>query len=368
MKKKKIIITAGGTGGHVYPAISLAQKLQREVEALDILFIGGKLSDNRYFKQTEFAHKSVSCGTFTGKSPVALLKSTTKICQGTWQSRQIIKAFNPILVVGFGSYYTLPTLMAARLASIPIVLHEANSMPGKVNRLFSKYAEVTGIHFPVTAQFLSGKTAEVGMPLREGYNQSCCSSAEAKEYFGLNGLKPTLLIFGGSQGAKGVNRLLSEEFVKKISFLEAQIIHLTGDTAAANAASDIYRKAGIQASVKSYEEKMQFAWKAADLVISRAGAGTIAEELEFEVPGILIPYPFAADNHQELNADFIANVVGGGIRCSESQLTPELLADRVLSFFRNDREMLRKMQDAMKLYKKNARALHLCDLVKKFIV
>lgn len=356
---KKIIITVGGTGGHVFPAISLGKQLQQIDASIDLRYVGGNLASNPYFEHESFKHYSIDCATFKKKHPWALFKSTSKILLGIIQSHKIVKDYDPDLVVGFGSYYTLPILLAAKMKGIPFILHEANSIPGKVNRLLSKYAAMTGLHFPETASLLKGKTCEVGLPLRPGYHQGACSVHQAREYFNLDADCHTILVFGGSQGARNLNHIVCQALTNN-SFPKWQILHFTGDEEVSKTLSHEYKKSGIRACVKSFETRMDLAWQAADISIARAGAGTIAEQMEFEVPGILIPYPYATDNHQDKNADFLVNVVGGAVKFAEKDLTPSLLASELASFSKEKRE---RMSKAMKYYKIKNRAKDLCGLV-----
>lgn len=355
--KKRVLITVGGTGGHVYPAMALAKQLQNS--ETDILFVGGGLSSNRYFESSAFQYRQVDCGTLR-RNPIACLQGMQKIVQGLYQSTRIIKEFRPDIVVGFGSYYTLPILLAAKLQHIPIVLHEANRIPGKVNRLLSKYVAVTGVHFPDTASLLKGKTIEAKIPLREGYQLDQVSTQEARKYYNLDSAPLTLLVFGGSQGAHAINHLFAEALlalpIPLISQL--QVLHITGDTAMTQQLRATYAAHGIRAHVKDFENQMNLAWQAADLMVSRAGAGTVAEQLEYEVPGILIPYPHATDNHQEKNADFMVEEIGGAIKCLERTLVNNQLAQKLTTLLSNEQQQLENMRQAMQTYKRNTQS---CD-------
>lgn len=365
---KKIMIATGGTGGHIYPAIALAQQLMQDSSDHEVLFVGGGLSGNRYFDPSVFNSSTVPCGAFTRKSPMALAKSCLNISHGIWQSRAIIRKFNPDVVVGFGSYYSFPPLIAAKLQSIPIVLHEANSIPGKVNRLLAPWAAAVGVHFPKTIDLLKGNCVEVGMPLRSGFQRGGTDPTLAASYFGLRPDRSTLLIFGGSQGAQAINSRVHGALKLLTDRVPVQVIHIAGDDQSAESLQKIYAQSGIHACVKSFETRMDLAWQAADLVICRAGAGTIAEQFEFEVPGILVPFPRAADNHQEFNADFIVKTVGAGKMIKEESFNERFLAYHLLELFNNGGDALMKMRVAMADYKKRVRTQDLCSLVKKVIL
>lgn len=362
MSKKKIAITTGGTGGHVYPALALAQQISKACTNAQIVFIGSGLQSNRYFNRSISPFYEVASDTLSFKNPWKLIKGVFSILKGMWQSYRILKHFSPDVLVGFGSYHTFPTLLAAKLLSIPIVLHEANSVPGKVQKLMSPYVKLTALHFPGAASFLKGKSVEVGLPLREGYNRSCVTKIEALRYFQLDDALPTVLVFGGSQGARAINRLFLEG-IQTRSLSHIQVIHLTGDASLVDEARIIYAKQGIRVCVKAYETQMNFAWAAADLFVARAGAATIAEAMEFEVPGILIPYPTATDNHQEKNADFLVDIVGGAHKLLEYNLTGDRLCGEVYSLFGKNQGKLICMQNAMHQYKTKFRCEDLGSLV-----
>lgn len=148
MSKKKIILSAGGTGGHLFPAQVIASELKKSCE---VLFVGGGLSKSRYFQRDLFSFEEICCATFSLSKPWKIIQGGKTIFKGLIESRKILREFKPDIVVGFGSFYTLPILIAAIWAKIPIVLHEQNAIPGKVNRLFSRFAKMTAITFPKSA-------------------------------------------------------------------------------------------------------------------------------------------------------------------------------------------------------------------------
>jgi UDP-N-acetylglucosamine--N-acetylmuramyl-(pentapeptide) pyrophosphoryl-undecaprenol N-acetylglucosamine transferase len=359
--KKRVIITAGGTGGHIYPAISLAQQLTDKSSSVELLFVGGKLNENRFFSAHPYASKSIDCGQVIVKNPLRFVKNIYSMCRGIEQSRRIIQQFSPDLIVGFGSYHTFPLLFAARLASIPFILHEANSIAGKVNRYLSKYAKVTGIYFPQSASLLRGPVLPIKIPLRKEFYYQCCTKEEARSALGLDPLLPTLLVFGGSQGARKLNALCSEASVQ-IKSKKWQIFHVTGHSDDWKQIQRMYQDAALPHCVKSFENQMNLAWKAADLAIVRAGAGTVAEAVEFEVPSILVPFPHATDLHQDKNADFLSQIVGGGVKLKESACTSIQIVN-ILNRWLDDSHVFESMRQAIHSYKKNYQWKELSHLV-----
>lgn len=363
--ERKIVIAAGGTGGHIYPAVALAQRLVNRVDA--VTFLGGYLDRNPYFQESEFLYHTVSCGAFIGKKPLRLLKSMGATAQGIWQSREYLKSFNPHLVVGFGSYHTLPVLIATRLLGIPYMLYEANSVPGRVIHLFSQQALVTGIQFPSVAKLLKGKTEQVLPPLRKGYSLDEVSLSEARDYFGLDQQRTTLLVFGGSQGAQALNNLFLralQDFVSN-GRIAIQVIHFVGNPDLVPIIQKGYEELKIPFCVKAFESQMQYAWRAANLVVARAGASTLGEMIEFEVPGILIPYPFATDDHQNKNADYMVDRVGGAIKLQEKNVSFHLLNSTLMALLAGHALPLKDMIQAIRAYKGTRESIPLWDLVEQ---
>ena len=364
---KKILIAVGGTGGHIYPALAVAEELKRRSYDLDIIFVGGGLTRNPYINQASFSCLEVSCGSFSWKKPLASLINAGKIVKGVAGSYKILKEFQPSLVLGFGSHHTLPLLLAARLGKFPYILHEQNSILGRVNRLFSKKALLTGVFFPDVVHQLKGTSLEVGMPLRQLFRKGNQTQEKAKSYFGLNMAQPMILVFGGSQGAQSLN----QEFVRRVeaaSCTNFSVLHFTGNSKVTEEYKLRYKKCGIVACVKDFESRMDLAWQAADLLVSRAGAGTIAEQIEFEVPGILVPYPYAMDNHQETNAEFMVRQVGGAIKLSEKEFGVRNLMEEALDMLSGKNLLIRKQsfQQYKKLHKHHDFCSLILDLLKKY--
>jgi UDP-N-acetylglucosamine--N-acetylmuramyl-(pentapeptide) pyrophosphoryl-undecaprenol N-acetylglucosamine transferase len=353
--KKRVLITTGGTGGHIFPAQGLADQLSLRMPEVEVLFIGGGLSTNRYFEKESYPYREVACSSF--HTPLKLYK----IIQGGYQSSRIISEFQPDLIVGFGSYNTFPALLAAKTMGVPIILHEANSIPGKVNRWMARYSKAIGVHFPQTIPLINGNAIEVGMPLRKAYTKGRIIPAEARRYFNLSADTPTLLVFGGSQGAAAINALILKAPIPK----NLQVIHLTGDPSIVEAITCHYSKNGVNACVKVFEKEMFRAWAAADFFISRAGASTIAEAMEFEIPGILIPYPLAAENHQEINADFFTSQVGGGVKFIENKEN-EALFFGLIENFADPVDRL-AMMESIREYKLRGSSMDLFELVRKYL-
>lgn len=365
--KHKVLIAAGGTGGHLFPAQALAQELLKKKEQIEILFVGGGLGTNRCFRKEEFSFTEIFAATPYLKNG-AFLRSLWTIFKGVVQSFKIIAKFHPQVVIGFGSYHAFPLLVAAYFKKIPIILFEPNSAPGKVNRLFSRAAVWSAVQFAQAAKSLKGKIFEVNMPLWEKEGMSGAGVEESRAYFCLDASKLTFLVFGGSQGAASINRLFSEA----VSLFGArqkdfQVIHFTGKLASAEEVRRTYARLGISACVKEFEDRMHLAWRAASLVICRSGAATLSEQTAFGVPGILIPFPYAADDHQKKNALFMEHQVGGAIHLNESEATPEKLCALMQTLLDPSKNRLGQMREKMRAFKNQQQKQNLSTLVFHFL-
>jgi len=348
MNPSKILIAAGGTGGHLFPAQALAQDLLQKKEGIQILFAGAGLNTNRYFSKEKFAYEEVASATLF-RSKLHLFKSCALLFKGVVESFSIINRFQPHLVIGFGSFHAFPLLVAALFKRIPIVLFESNSEPGKVNRLFSRWALLSAVQFSEAKERLSGTTIEVKMPIWEKIRQKDGTIEEARAYFGLAPSEITFLVFGGSQGSSTINHVFCQVAAKlRAKQTSFQVIHLAGKHENIQEARRFYERLGIRACVKEFEDQMNLAWRAASLVICRSGAATLAEQIAFEVPGILIPYPFAADQHQKKNALFMEEQVRGSICILEENCTVEYLLKEV--------ERLTDRTDQLEIMRQNIRA------------
>lgn len=311
---KKIVIAVGGSGGHLLPAQVLASELKGSV-----CFAGSGLAKNPFFDKEGYPFKDIS-------SSGSLLKGSLKLMKGLYQALSFFKEFKPDIVVGVGSWHSVPVIMAAVLKRIPLVLYSADAVPSKVIRLFSPFAEWTGLSFVEALRYIKGPSRFVAWPLRATV-ASKPSRESAFAYYGLDPTKKTVLVFGGSQGAKSLNALVKEA----LSTLPVQVIHFCGPHENEKELQAFY---GSRAVVKVYEPNMGFAWSAADLVICRSGASTLAEQFHYGVPAIYVPYPHASDDHQRINALY-AKAIGGGEIKEERQMNGEDLASTINTLLNN---------------------------------
>jgi UDP-N-acetylglucosamine--N-acetylmuramyl-(pentapeptide) pyrophosphoryl-undecaprenol N-acetylglucosamine transferase len=271
-----------------------------------------------------------------------------RIISSCWRARRLLKARSASAVLGMGSFVALPVSLAAVSLRIPLYLHEGNAIPGLVNRVLSRLARAIALSLPLASgQKCHCRQVHTGMPLREALIETAAAEAAARQ--GDESVteavsRRTLLVFGGSQGA----RFLNETMLRVAALLDSslcrqlRVIHLSGQ--AENAAlQTAYESAGIEAQVRQSESRMQDCYSQADLVLSRAGAATVCELALFAKPALLVPLPHAADDHQTGNARAVV-AAGAGILLPQAELSPEKLAQIIGDWLRNSPQILQAFQ------------------------
>lgn len=351
--KIKILIAAGGTGGHLFPAQQLSEKLLKDGDC-EIFFAGHKLAETPFFKRE---------GVFFEEIASAPLKNVflffAAVWKGFFQSLRLIRSFKPDAVVGFGSFHSFPVLLAAAVLRKKIVLFEANCLLGKVNRLFIPLACKVALQFPVEKK-LSGKEAYVPL-LPWNFSMKKHSQNEARISFQLKPDLFTILVFGGSQGASFLNQAFCEAArLLKQKGLQFQVIHLTGKEGKAS-----YEGMDIPVCVKTFEQEMHLAYGAADLVVCRSGAGTVAELIRFQKPAILIPFPYASEDHQKVNGKYLSETIGGSRLLLQAEARPERLAEEILGI----KDELQKRKDALqKICKETEGRAHFAQIIRSVAI
>lgn len=354
-----IVIVAGGTGGHLFPSQALAEELL--AESIPVAFLGNRLSQNRYFLRDRFPFENIPSAPLSWAKPHLLPKNLWILMKGFVKARRTLRKWQPTLLVSFGSFHTFPVLLAGLTLGIPFILFEGDSIPGTVTRFFARFAYKVAAHFPSLS--VAGKTYCTPLPLRKELQKGSVSREEACLRYGFLPQYPVLLILGGSQGAKAINeKILSLLLASRWPCPEVrQVLHLTGRDEDVEPLQKAYEKAGIKSWVAPFESSMQYAWSAADLAWCRAGASTLAEAIEYEIPGLLIPFPFAKKRHQHRNAEFFSLRVRGGFLLDESQLSSSQFFSFAEALW-NERKVL---QESIQQYKKERSKISLSALVKE---
>ncbi len=322
----RLIITGGGTGGHLFPGIALAQAMMKTYPGCEVLFIGTERKvDKTALADLGFATMTIKSQGIKGKSLAAKIMALVQQPSALMAAGRIIRRFRPDLVFGVGGYVTGPVILAARMQGITTCIHEQNSIPGLANRLLGRIAHRIFVSLPGSEKYFpAGKTILSGNPVRSSILNAAGRAGE-KQY-----REPlTLLILGGSQGAHRLNILVLEAAEKCLQGRTPvpNIIHQTGEHDESHV-REKYGALGIKARVQAFFTDMAEIYSQADLVVSRAGATTLAELTVFHKPVILVPFPFAADNHQEINGRYLVEA-GGGLMFKQSELDGEKLGREI---------------------------------------
>lgn len=333
-----LMIAGGGTGGHIYPAIAIAQEFLARDAARRAVFVGTEYGlEKTIVPRAGFPLEFISVGGLKGKGPVDLVKNLARLPLGFIQAWRLIGKHHPDVVLGVGGYSSGPVLLAARLRGVPTMIHEQNAFPGLTNRLLAKVVKAVAVAFADAAPRLKRKDAVVtGNPIR-------------REFFERQARVPVLnkrlLIFGGSQGS----RILNTAMTGALLFLarlkgRLEIVHQTGPKELETVQTAYKASAFDDARVVPYLDPIVDEIAAADLVVCRAGAMTIGELAAVGRAAILVPFAAATNNHQELNARVVEQA-GGAIVITESQLSPERLALAVAEVI-NDPDRAARMGSA----------------------
>lgn len=360
--RKKVVIAAGGTGGHLFPAQAIAEKMIAEDPKIALIFAGAQLKRSAYFDSSRFPFQEIRSAPFLSGGWLGKCRSACRLLRGIIESIQLLSREAPDVVVGFGSYHTFPILCAAVLKRIPLILFESNVVPGRVVRLFSKPALVTGVYFPETARYLKGKSEPVVFPSNR--SRVIYSPEDARRYFHLIPEKPTLLVFGGSQGAKGINQAIFKLFPLLLEKgLDFQLVHMTGDDETALKIQQYCECHAIPVYARKFEERMDLAWSAADLALCRAGAATLSELIHFETPAFLVPYPYATEQHQLKNGEFLEKNTGGVRVFEEKHLNIEELAQIIYGCLSFESNQLKEMKEGICRFKEVRERKDLVELI-----
>jgi UDP-N-acetylglucosamine--N-acetylmuramyl-(pentapeptide) pyrophosphoryl-undecaprenol N-acetylglucosamine transferase len=319
----RMIITGGGTGGHLFPAVAVAKGIQSCTGESEILFIGtSRHLDNSTLTRLGFVRKSLNFSGVKGLGISGFLKAGLRLFPAVLKAVRMLRLFRPDIVFGVGGYVTVPVVLAARILRIPVCIHEQNVVPGLANRLNGKLADKVCISMECLPPFPVQKTILTGNPVRE---EIILAGGERSHKADNDGF--TLLVLGGSQGAHSLNELMVEAAPLFCGQQRLTIIHQSG-LKDEEMVGRCYGENGIRAEVSAFFNDMAKIYSRADLVISRAGATTLAELAVMGLPAILIPYPFATDDHQSKNAQLYVDN-GAALLLAENNLGCAALAEEI---------------------------------------
>jgi UDP-N-acetylglucosamine--N-acetylmuramyl-(pentapeptide) pyrophosphoryl-undecaprenol N-acetylglucosamine transferase len=319
MSKLKFILSGGGTGGHIYPAIAIANELKKRFPEAEFLFVGAKdKMEMQKVPQAGYAIKGLWIAGLQRKLTLQNALFPIKLLSSLWESRKILKSFKPDVVIGTGGFASGPLLNVANSLNIPTLIQEQNSYPGITNKLLSKKAAKICVAYENLEQFFpKEKMILTGNPVRQDLIDVSSKREEAIAFFKLDPKKKTLLILGGSLGARRINQLIEKELQGLMS-QKVQIIWQCGKLYL----EDYSKYNSAQVQVVAFIERMDLVYAAADVVISRAGASSVSELCIVGKPVIFIPSPNVAEDHQTKNAQAIVDKKGA-IMIKESALEDE---------------------------------------------
>jgi UDP-N-acetylglucosamine--N-acetylmuramyl-(pentapeptide) pyrophosphoryl-undecaprenol N-acetylglucosamine transferase len=340
-KEVRLIITGGGTGGHLFPGIAVAKEMARRYEKGESLFVTGRRKmESDILSRAGYQQTSIAVEGIKGRGWKRGLMVLVRLPWSFFQALMIIRRFSPHLVLGVGGYSAGPVCLAAKVMGIPAAIHEQNSFPGITNRLLCRVVDRVFISFEESAKhFGGGALFLTGNPIR----RELLAGGDTQQN---ESKRLAILVTGGSQGAHAINQAMVDALrILKLRGRDVHAIHQTGE-ADWSWVNDAYREMELPGEVIPFIQDMAGAYQKADMVVSRAGASTISELAAMGKPSILIPYPYAANNHQETNARVLVES-GGAVMILQKDLTGEGLANLVGEYM-DDRASLRKMGEAAK--------------------
>src|SRR5262245_13105276 len=314
----KVIIAGGGTGGHLFPGIAVAREILRRDAGSRILFVGAKQGiESRIVPKEGFELRTLPVGGIKGVSVIRRVRNLLGMLSGVVKARGILRQFKPDVVIGVGGYASFPMLSAATLGGYPRVIMEQNAIPGLANRVLGKWVDFAAVTDERTHSYFGNRAVVTGNPVRPEF-KSISPKTHTRPY--------TVLVFGGSQGAQSINRGVIEALDALIDWKDRlHFVHQTGERQLDDVKT-AYKNKGFDADVRSFFSNFHEQYAAADLIVARSGATTVAEIKAAGRAAILIPFPFATDDHQTKNARAMADQ-NAAVLISNSELNGKRLAD-----------------------------------------
>jgi UDP-N-acetylglucosamine--N-acetylmuramyl-(pentapeptide) pyrophosphoryl-undecaprenol N-acetylglucosamine transferase len=357
----RVLIAAGGTGGHIYPGIAVAKEIMRRHPDAEVKFVGtARGLENKLVPNAGFELSFIDSTGLKNVGVAARVRGLLVLPKSLRQARALIRELKPHVVIGAGGYVSGPVLLTASLLKLPTLVMESNALPGWTNRVLARFIDKAAVSFDAALPFFRGKGVVTGNPVR-------------REFFKIaqkqrNPAQLSILIFGGSQGAHAIN----EAMVAALPLLgdvkaRLRVTHQTGEADYEQVAAG-YASLGWseQANVRKYIDDMVAAFAEADLVISRAGATTTAELIAAGKASLMIPFPFAADDHQRKNAEAL-EAAGAGKMILQQDLSPQRLAREIEALVREP-EKVTAMERAARALSRGDAAAKVVDLVEGMIV
>jgi UDP-N-acetylglucosamine--N-acetylmuramyl-(pentapeptide) pyrophosphoryl-undecaprenol N-acetylglucosamine transferase len=340
----RAILAGGGTGGHVIPAIAIAQALQKAYDA-EVIFVGTSRGiENRLVPAAGFPLQLIKVGALNRVSLATRFKTLFDLPLAIFHARRLLRDFQPDVVIGVGGYASGPAMLAAILMRIPTVAFEPNVVPGFANRMVARWVNAAAVHFEETAEYFPHSEV-TGVPVRQAFFSVA----------GKQGGLPTLLVFGGSQGARAINQAVIRSLPQLLERVPGlHIIHQTGERDY-NEVQAAYQRSAASSEVQAFISDMPGVFARADLILCRSGASTVAEIAAAGKPAVFVPFPLAADDHQRVNAQALERV-GAAVVVEETRLDQVWLVDTLAALLQDQSRLSRMAAAARVLSHRDAAA------------
>lgn len=344
-------MVAGGTGGHIYPGLAIADKIKKEIPDAEITFIGSLVGmEKNIVPAAGYPLDFVRARGFERKISFETLAAIKGVFDSIYDAKKILRKYNPDLVIGTGGFTCASMLMQAAKRNIPTMIHEQNAFPGKANRLLGERVDRVAISFKEAADYFpKEKVFLAGNPVREIFKQT--NREQLRRKLNINESQKLIVVMGGSQGAGSINHAACR-YIQQFNGNDTRVVyHLTGRDQYEAVIKELKEK-GVELKnnihILPYSNDVHTLIGAGDLVVSRSGAMSVAEIAAVGIPSILVPYPLAAGNHQEFNARVITDA-GGGILVRDGDLKGELLVNTAEQLLRNDAQLekMRKITQSL---------------------
>src|SRR6476660_1823286 len=351
----RVLIAAGGTGGHIYPGIAVAKEILRRAPESEIRFVGtARGLENKLVPQAGFKLSLIDSAGLKNVGRVARARGLLVLPRSFWAARSLIRAFRPEVVIGAGGYVSGPVVLTAAILRVPTLVMESNALPGWTNRTLARFVDKAAVSFEAALPFFHGKALVTGNPVRREFFEIPTRARQPRQF--------SILVFGGSQGARAINEAVIAALPALENLKEVmRLTHQTGDADFAKVSS-AYAEAGWGENVvvRKYIDNMVDAFAAVDLVICRAGATTTAELIAAGKASVMIPFPFAADDHQRRNAEALA-AAGAGRMILQQDLTGQRLAKEITTLA-SEPERIMAMEEAARKLARGDAAVAVVDM------
>ena len=354
------VIACGGTGGHLFPGIAVAEVLRHRGHEVMLLISEKEIDTLALSRGARFRFEKLPTVGLPSPFSPAILGFIRRFGASLSLCRSIYRKFKPQVVLGMGGFTSTAPILAGRMRGVSTFIHESNAVPGKANRLTARMVRAVLLGFKECAPFFPKARTEVtGTPIRTELKR--LDRHVARQRLGLREDLTTLLVMGGSQGASGINQAMIKS-LPSLHDIPLQVIHLAG-ARDERLVADNYQRENIPAYVAPFYHRMEEVYSAADFTVARSGAASLAEFAFFSLPGILIPFPYAADDHQTRNAEIFGRG-GAALILKESELSGDLLARRIRELLSHPQTLKRMSENSSHLARKNAASLVVATMEK----